>query len=173
MMRLRLGHENENRVLRMRLLGRRRRRKRKRRRGRETDNARLSHTNPKIWESTVRGWLPFRHMKSPWKKFPDSKSMRDRFLLAYAIQFLTVCYSSWNTLRQWAMTHGQNQISNRTILKAFYIHQGHVKLRCLLQNIISCAEHSRKLRKDNWRPCLHLSVFYPIISTCPTWKRGP
>lgn len=102
-MRLRLGHENENRVLRMRLLGRRRRWRRRRRKkrvrrgGRGTDNARLSHTYPEIWDFTVRGWLPLRHMKSPWKEFPDSKSVRNSFLLAYAIQLLTFCYSSWNT----------------------------------------------------------------------------
>lgn len=52
-MRLKLGHENENRVLRMRLLGRRRRwrrrrKKRIRRGGRGTDNTRLSRTNPEI-----------------------------------------------------------------------------------------------------------------------------
>ena len=53
-LRLRLGHENENRVLRMRLLGRGRRwrrrgrEKRIRRGGTGTDNARLSHTNPEF-----------------------------------------------------------------------------------------------------------------------------
>lgn len=137
----------------------RRRKKRIRRGGRGTDNTRLSRTNPEIWEFTVRGWLPLRHMKSPWKEFPDFKSVGDRFLLAYAIQCLTFCYSSWNTLRQWAMTHRQNQISNGTILKSFYIYQGYVNLRRLLQNIISCAEHSRKLRKDNWRSC-YISVSF-------------
>lgn len=164
----------------MRLLGRgrrwrrRRRKKRIRRGGRGTDDARLSHTNPEIWESKVRGWLPLRHMKSHGRnsRTPNLWEIDFYWLMPFSFwHSVTAAGTHWDS-GQWH-TDKTKQATARS-----WNHSTPIRgasswdaFSKTLFHVLNILESYVKI--DNWRSCLHLSVFYPIISTCPTWKRGP